>query len=198
MSDQTPPPDAPAPPPESPMPPPAVVPGGAPQNGMGTAGLVMAILQFVCLGPIASVLAIVFGRIGMNKAKRGEATNGGVATVAFWLGIVGLVLTTIGIIVAVVIIGAGAKAVTETLDPAMNAETGLVDGNYGMNPETALSISDRCAFAGKPVNIDTADMSASNVTVVGRGPVECGNVDGTPAMVLFTVTGGVAQITEVG
>jgi hypothetical protein len=197
MSDQTPPSDAPMPPPESPMPP-APAMGVAPQNGMGTAGLVMAILQFVCLGPIASVLAIVFGRIGMNKAKRGEATNGGVATAAFWLGIVGLVLTTIGIIVAVVIIGAGAKAVTETLDPAMNSETGLVDGNYGMNPDTSLSLNERCAFGGKPVNIDTADMSDTHVTVVGQGPIECGNVDGTPAMVLFTVSGGVAQITEVG
>ncbi len=196
MSDQTPPSDAPMPPPGAPMPP-ASVPGGAPQNGMGTAGLVMAILQFVCLGPIASILAIVFGRIGMNKAKRGEATNGGVATVAFWLGIVGLVLTTIGIIVAVFVIGAGAKVVTETMDPAMNSQTGLVDGNYGMNPNTSISINERCAFGGTPVNVDTADMATSSVTVVGEGPIECGNVDGTPAMVLFTVSGGVAHITEV-
>ena len=145
MSDQTPPSDAPMPPPGVPMPP-ASVPGGAPQNGMGTAGLVMAILQFVCLGPIASVLAIVFGRIGMNKAKRGEATNGGMATVAFWLGIVGLILTTIGIIVAVFVISAGAKVVVDSLDPAKNSQTGLVDGNYGMNPNTSININERCAF----------------------------------------------------
>ena len=174
------------------------MPGGAPQNGMGTAGLVMAILQFVCLGPIASVLAIVFGRIGMNKAKRGEATNGGVATAAFWLGIVGLILTTIGIIVAVFVISAGAKVVVDSLDPAKNSQTGLVDGNYGMNPNTSISINERCAFGGTPVNVDTGDMATSDVTVVGEGMIECGNVDGTPAMVLFTVSGGVAQITEVG
>ena len=40
-----------------------------PQNGMGTAALVMGILQFFCLGFIGSILAIVFGKIGMNKAE---------------------------------------------------------------------------------------------------------------------------------
>jgi hypothetical protein len=69
------------PPPSSPMPPQPM--GPAPQNGMGTTSLVMGILQFVCLGPIASVLAIIFGRIGMAKAKQGQATNGGVAKAGF-------------------------------------------------------------------------------------------------------------------
>jgi hypothetical protein len=50
----TPPPMAtPAPPPTYPPAPPAGAPMAAPQNGLGTAALVMAILQFVCLGPIA-------------------------------------------------------------------------------------------------------------------------------------------------
>ena len=70
----------------------------APQNGMGTAALVMGILQFVCLGPIASILAIVFGKIGMNKADQGLATNKSVAQWGFWLGIVGLILSVIAFI----------------------------------------------------------------------------------------------------
>ena len=72
------------PPPGTPMPPPMPPPfdapmppvpatGNPPQNGIGTAALVMGILQFVCLGPIGTVLAIIFGRMGMKRVERGEA-----------------------------------------------------------------------------------------------------------------------------
>lgn len=77
------------------------VPGAAPQNGMGTAALVMGILQFFCLGTVGSILAIVFGKIGMNKADQGLATNRGAAKAGFILGIVGIALTVVGLIVAV-------------------------------------------------------------------------------------------------
>jgi len=76
---------------------------------MGTAALVMGILQFFCLGTVGTILAIVFGKIGMNKAEQGLATNGGAAKAGFILGIIGAVLTVIGIIVwiiAVVVAGA--------------------------------------------------------------------------------------------
>jgi len=88
--------------------PPAQQPGAQPQNGMGTAALVMGILQFVCLGPIASILAIVFGKIGMNKADQGLATNKSVAQWGFWLGIVGLILSVIGIILWIIIFAVAA------------------------------------------------------------------------------------------
>ena len=77
------------------------VPGAAPQNGMGTAALVLGILQFFCLGTVGSILAIVFGKIGMNRADQGLATNRGAAKAGFILGIVGIALTVVGLIVAV-------------------------------------------------------------------------------------------------
>lgn len=197
----TPPPGEPTPPPGASMPPPppayaAVVP--TPQNGMGTAALVMGILQFVCLGTIGSILAIVFGRIGMNKAKKGLATNGGVAKAGFWLGIAGVILSIIGIIIAVFAIGFGVKVVNDSLDPSKNSKTGLADGNYGMNPNTSLRINDRCSFGGKAINADTNETAAEDVTVVGEGTTECGTGTGTPDVVLFTVSGGVAKIVQVG
>lgn len=81
---------------------PGVAPGAAPQNGLGTAALVMGILQFFCLGTVGSVLAIIFGKIGMNKADQGLATNRGAAKAGFVLGIIGLALTVVGIIVAII------------------------------------------------------------------------------------------------
>jgi hypothetical protein len=208
MTDVTPPPaDEPAPEPApepvaAPAPnyvaaPPAA-PVAAPQNGLGTAGLVMAILQFVCLGPIGSILAIVFGRMGMNKAKQGLATNGGVAKAAFWLGIVGLILTVLGGILAAVLIGFGVNAAVDSVDPAKNSQTGLADGNYGMEPTSSIFLNDRCAFGGAPISIETEQSLDTTVTVVGEGSAQCGPSMDTPEYVIFSVTGGVAQILEVG
>ncbi len=64
---------------------------------MGIAALVLGIAQFplglFCfLGLICGILAIVLGRLGMGKAKRGEATNGGIAKAGLILGIVGVAL----------------------------------------------------------------------------------------------------------
>jgi U5 snRNP spliceosome subunit len=89
-------------PPGSPPPPP---PGPAPQNGMGTAALVVGIVQVFCLGTIGSILAVVLGKIGMNKADQGLASNRGSAKAGFILGIIGLVLS------ALVLIGSMASGV---------------------------------------------------------------------------------------
>jgi Domain of unknown function (DUF4190) len=74
-----------------------------PQNGMGTAALIMGILQFVCLGTIGSILAIVFGRIGLKRAAMGQANNAGVAKAGYILGIIGIVIQVIALIVVILI-----------------------------------------------------------------------------------------------
>lgn len=64
------------------------------RNGLGIAGLVLGIvgaaLGWIPLVWSCSILAIVFGAIGIRRADRGEATNGTMARWALWLGIVGL------------------------------------------------------------------------------------------------------------
>ena len=67
-----------------------------PRNGMGVAALVLGVIGFL-IGP-CSILAIIFGRIGLNRVARGEANNKGVAQAGFVLGIVTLVLWIIGMI----------------------------------------------------------------------------------------------------
>jgi hypothetical protein len=74
------------------------------QNGMGTAALVMGILQFFCLGIIGSILAVIFGRIGMTKAEQGLANNGGVAKAGFILGLIGVALFAIGIVLWIILV----------------------------------------------------------------------------------------------
>ncbi|GGS88269.1 DUF4190 domain-containing protein [Streptomyces cinerochromogenes] len=68
-----------------------------PSNGMGTASLVLGIISAVgfVMWPIAlvlAVLALVFGGIGRGRARRGEATNPGVALAGIICGVAGIVL----------------------------------------------------------------------------------------------------------
>lgn len=78
----------------------------APQNGLGTAALIMGILSLFCIPVIGGVLAIVFGKMGMAKADQGLATNRGAAKAGFILGIIGLVLAVIGFIIYMIVIAA--------------------------------------------------------------------------------------------
>jgi len=91
------------------MPPAPQTPGPVPQNGLGTAALVLGILQFFCLGPIGGILALIMGRIGMTKAKQELATNGGVAKAGFILGLIGVILWVISIIVGIIVISIAAS-----------------------------------------------------------------------------------------
>ena len=67
------------------------------RNGMGTAALILGILSVllaltVTLGLILGVLAIVFGSVGVSRAKRGEASNKTIAGWGLGLGIASVVL----------------------------------------------------------------------------------------------------------
>lgn len=91
----------------APMPPAQQGQPAMPQNGMGTAALVLGVLGIIgCLPYIGSILGIIFGRIGMRNAEQGLATNGGSAKAGFILGIIGLVLAVIGTIFYFVVIAA--------------------------------------------------------------------------------------------
>ena len=58
------------------------------------ASLVLGIVSFFCCGIITSILAIVFGRISLNK----QPLNNGLAKAGFILGIIGLVGSILGTI----------------------------------------------------------------------------------------------------
>ena len=75
-------------------------PPSAPQNGLGIASLVTAIIALLTVvgGVVLGVVAVILGFMGWGKAKRGLATNGGVA-------VAGIVLGFLSIIEAVAVIG---------------------------------------------------------------------------------------------
>ena len=70
-----------------------------PKNGLGIAALVVAIIALISVvgGVVLGIVAVILGFLGWQRAKRGEATNGGIA-------IAGIVLGVLSIIEAVVVI----------------------------------------------------------------------------------------------
>jgi hypothetical protein len=118
----SPPPSAPPPPQYGAYPPPqyGAYPGGypppppqpytgyappptGPKNGLGIASLVVAIIGLFTVfgGIILGIVAIILGFMGWSRAKRGEATNGGVAIAGIVLGILGVIVSIVAIFLAV-------------------------------------------------------------------------------------------------
>lgn len=78
--------------------------GPAPRNGMGTSSLVLGIISVVLSwtvwgGVILGTLAIIFGSVGLGRAKRGEATNRSSAMAGLILGIVAIALLVLLVLV---------------------------------------------------------------------------------------------------
>ncbi|MEU1048214.1 DUF4190 domain-containing protein [Streptomyces sp. NPDC005897] len=145
--------------PDAAVPPPPLAPGGAgvpggygypgygqgygwpgmqapPQNGLGTAAMVLGILAcaLFCLYGVVSlvlgILAVIFGIKGRRKAESGLATNHGQAQAGFVMGIVGIVLG----VAVIVLIAIGITA-------AINEDSGYDDPYYGSSRPVQVSVT---------------------------------------------------------
>lgn len=97
---------------------------------MAVAALVLGILTFVCLGPIAGVLAIIFGIIGLGKAKELGGNGRGMSIAGIALGVVGSVVSVIVLIILIFAAG-------ETADDIANDIGGTADtSTYDIQPGT--------------------------------------------------------------
>lgn len=69
------------------------------RNGVGVTALVLGILAILTglfvIGGLLGIVAVVLGFIGRGRAKRGEASNGGVALAGIITGAIGIVLAAL-------------------------------------------------------------------------------------------------------
>ncbi|OBB59323.1 DUF4190 domain-containing protein [Mycobacterium sp. 852013-51886_SCH5428379] len=90
---------------------PAGPPGGygagpvqqAPKNGVGIAALIVAIIALLSVygGVVLGIVAVILGVIGRSRAKRGEATNGGIALAGIVLGLLSIIVAIVAIVLTV-------------------------------------------------------------------------------------------------
>ncbi|SEH80439.1 protein of unknown function [Mycolicibacterium rutilum] len=75
----------------------------APKNGLGIAALVVAIVALLSVfgGIVLGPVAVVLGFLGWNRAKRGEANNGGIAVAGIVLGVLSIIEAIVMIWLAV-------------------------------------------------------------------------------------------------
>jgi large-conductance mechanosensitive channel len=112
----------------------------APQNGMGTAAMVLGILSccLFCLYGLPSlvlgVVAIILGVKGKQRADRGEATNRGQAQAGLVTGIVGTVLGLVAIAFFVFVIVA---AINDDRNNDRNSDT---DPYYNSAPSVSAPV----------------------------------------------------------
>ena len=85
-------------------PPPAPMGGDTSENTNGVVALVTGILSFFVCPNVLSIVAIIFGRKGMQSAAEGRANNGGMARAGYILGIVSLVLAAIFFVIWILLI----------------------------------------------------------------------------------------------
>ncbi len=113
------------------MPAGAVAGQPGPSNGLGTGALITGIVGLVFslflgwfiigipLGILLGAVAIVLGLIGRGRAKRGMATNGGVALTGAILGFIAvLVAIAIAVFYALVINKSGVTSYTDCINKA--------------------------------------------------------------------------------
>ncbi|MEV8309628.1 DUF4190 domain-containing protein [Streptomyces flavidovirens] len=85
----------------------APTPAAQARNGLGTAALILGIIGalsgripfFFWLAGILGVIALVMGLAGRGRAKRGGATNKGVALAGAILGLISLIMSVVGAVI---------------------------------------------------------------------------------------------------
>lgn len=193
----------PAPPPLPPPPPwqtqpiptpyaePGAGPGPGPENGLGTAGLVLAILAFLgafvplvgLLGVPVALVAIVLAVLGLVRVSVGRATNRGSAVTGVLLGVLALLVAGANAWLVVVTVNE-LDEVVDGFSKGSGASdsspdgTGLAVGNWEVVGAIRPKPDDAGDFGAsfRVRNVGTERDSAILTVTVRRGPRVLGSL----------------------
>jgi len=106
-------------------------PPAHPRNGIGITALVLGIVAIVASitvigGILLGIIAIVLGFIGRSRAKKGHATNGGVALAGIITGAAGVVLSIVLVVAgAALFFGNGGSDLVNCINNAHGDQTAI-------------------------------------------------------------------------
>ncbi|MBZ4014602.1 DUF4190 domain-containing protein [Streptomyces purpurogeneiscleroticus] len=184
------------------FPPGAPVPTGAPapqaaRNGLGIAALVLGVigalsglipLMFWFAGTLG-LLALIFGLVGRGRAKRGQATNKGVALAGALLGIASLILSVVGAVITFTAVKDTVDEInksleTSTAQPKSGGSEGEDAAGTGGDSKDAEG---EALHAGDTAEYDTGlSVTVSKATAYNVGEFAVGHKEGQKAY-KFTV-----------
>ncbi|POX38250.1 hypothetical protein C3486_23985 [Streptomyces sp. Ru73] len=168
--------------------PPAPMGAPAPQaarNGLGVAALVLGVIGVLSglipllfwLAGTLGLLALIFGLVGRGRAKRGEATNKGVALAGVLLGIAAMVVAVIGAVITFTAVKGAVDDINKSLEsstaePKTGSKgedaAGTEDGGSGSETE-ALHAGDTAEYdTGLSVTVSKASPYAVGQYAVGH------------------------------
>ncbi len=168
----------------------------APRNGLGTAGFVLGLLgalfaMIPVIGVIAwpmAILGLVFSLVGISRARKGVATNKGLA-------IAGTVLSAIGLVLCIAwaaVVGSAANEVSSELDALDTAPPiGVIPTEAATLPfgETWTSDNGNTIVVGQP-EVSTSESPLGSGESVIRVPVTLTNNGTEEWATVFTTFGG--------
>ena len=190
-------------------PPPPAAPPASPQGQLaappqtstsGLIGLVLSVVSWVICPIIAAVVALFLARSSDKEiaASEGRITGKGLNTATRIISWINIGVSVVAGLILAVLAGLGIgffASVASSVDPAVNDETGLSDGNYVMEPTRSTVLNEeRCTYGG-PV-YDSSSAQVANTTVYGEGRAICGG-DQPKSNVYIEVTNGLARIVSV-
>ncbi|MFH8403638.1 DUF4190 domain-containing protein [Streptomyces sp. NPDC018019] len=122
--------------PHAPQAPMGMPPQQAARNGLGVAALVLGLIGALSglipllfwLAGLLGLLALIFGLVGRGRAKRGQATNKGMATAGAVFGAIALILSVVGVVITVTAVNDAVQEVNKSLE---DAEAKPKDGQDG-------------------------------------------------------------------
>ncbi|MFD0150169.1 DUF4190 domain-containing protein [Streptomyces sp. NPDC127132] len=118
---------------------PPAAPRQAMRNGLGTAALILGIIGAVSglipllfwLAGTLGVIALILGLVGKGRVKRGEANNKGVTLTGAILGLVSLILATVGLIITVTAVSDAVEEIDKTIKDAAPQDPTKAGGSSG-------------------------------------------------------------------
>ncbi|MGH3979327.1 MAG: DUF4190 domain-containing protein [Pseudonocardiaceae bacterium] len=162
-----------------------------PKNGMGTAGFVLGLLAALfaiipLIGVIAwplSILGLVFGIVGISRAREGVATNKGLA-------VSGTVLASIGLVLCLAWAAAFGSAASEIGSSLPSAPPAPAEADSALAfGDTWTSDNGNTIVAGQP-QVATSESPLSSGESVLRVPVTLTNNGAEEWNTVFTTFGG--------
>ncbi|WP_353943031.1 DUF4190 domain-containing protein [Streptomyces sp. HUAS MG91] len=181
-------------------------PQQAARNGLGTAALILGVIGALSgvipflfwLAGILGVIALILGLTGRSRAKRGEATNKGVALAGAILGLVAMGLAVFGAYTTFKAVGDAVDEINKSVSDTKAKGTepkGKADGKAGAGKGDSKDKNDKPA-AGKTLDAgdsviydDDLTVAVSNAVTFNPNAYAVGHTKGNKAYkVTVTVT----------